>query len=166
MTATTLDKVEVDGLTIAYRELGSGPPVLLLHGWPTSSFLWREVMEPVAERNRVVAIDLPGFGASDKPLGRRIRLRLFERTLDGFLAALGIEEGSGLRCTISAAPWACIGRCTPGARDEAGAPEHARLSGVLRSGVAVHHGVQHAGASRAAHKPGWSRGGDAPRPRR
>jgi haloalkane dehalogenase len=96
MTATTLDKVQVDGLTIAYRELGSGPPVLLLHGWPTSSFLWRDVMEPVAEHNRVVAVDLPGFGASDKPLGVRYDFDLFERTLDGFLAALGIEEGVGL----------------------------------------------------------------------
>ena len=92
MTATTLDRVQVDGLTIAYRELGSGPPVLLLHGWPTSSFLWRDVMVPVAEHNRVVAVDLPGFGASDKPLGTRYDFDLFERTLDGFLAALGIEE--------------------------------------------------------------------------
>jgi pimeloyl-ACP methyl ester carboxylesterase len=92
MAATTLDRLEVDGLTIAYRELGSGPPVLLLHGWPTSSYLWREVMLPIAERNRVLAIDLPGFGGSDKPLGVRYGFELFERTLDGFLAALGVEE--------------------------------------------------------------------------
>ena len=92
MTEAALDKVEVDGLTIAYRELGSGPPVLLLHGWPTSSYLWRDVMVPIAERNRVLAIDLPGFGGSDKPLGVRYGFELFERTLDGFLAALGVEE--------------------------------------------------------------------------
>ena len=92
MTPTSLDKVQVDDLTIAYRELGSGPPILLLHGWPTSSFLWRDVMEPLAEHNRAVAIDLPGFGASDKPLGTRYDFDLFGRTLDGFLAALGIEE--------------------------------------------------------------------------
>ena len=92
MTEAALDTVEVDGLTIAYRELGSGPPVLLLHGWPTSSYLWREVMVPIAEGNRVLAIDLPGFGGSDKPLGVRYGFELFERTLDGFLAALGVEE--------------------------------------------------------------------------
>jgi pimeloyl-ACP methyl ester carboxylesterase len=92
MTEAALDRVEVDGLTIAYRELGSGPPVLLLHGWPTSSFLWRDVMEPIAEHNRVLAIDLPGFGGSDKPLGVRYGFELFDRTLDGFLAALGIEQ--------------------------------------------------------------------------
>jgi pimeloyl-ACP methyl ester carboxylesterase len=92
MAATTLERLEVDGLTIAYREMGSGPAVLLLHGWPTSSFLWREVMLPIAEHNRVLAIDLPGFGGSDKPLGVRYGFELFERTLDGFLAALGVEE--------------------------------------------------------------------------
>jgi haloalkane dehalogenase len=37
MPVATLEKVNVDGLTLAYRELGSGPPLLLLHGWPTSS---------------------------------------------------------------------------------------------------------------------------------
>jgi pimeloyl-ACP methyl ester carboxylesterase len=66
--------------------------VLLLHGWPTSSFLWRNVMPAIARRNRVVALDLPGFGASDKPLGVRYGFELFDRALDGFLAALGIDE--------------------------------------------------------------------------
>ena len=92
MAAAPLDTVDVDGLTIAYREAGAGPPVLLLHGWPTSSFLWRDVMPPIARRNRVVAIDLPGFGGSDKPLGARYDFGFFERTLDGFLGALGIDE--------------------------------------------------------------------------
>jgi pimeloyl-ACP methyl ester carboxylesterase len=92
MEAASLETVKVNDLTLAYRELGSGPPVLLLHGWPTSSYLWREVMRPIAERNRVVAVDLPGFGASDKPLGVRYGFELFDRTLDGFLAALEIEE--------------------------------------------------------------------------
>jgi haloalkane dehalogenase len=92
MAAPALDTVQANGLRLAYRELGSGPPVLLLHGWPTSSYLWREVMLPIAARNRVLAIDLPGFGASDKPLGVRYGFDLFDRTLDGFLAALDIEE--------------------------------------------------------------------------
>jgi pimeloyl-ACP methyl ester carboxylesterase len=88
----TLETVEVDDLKLAYRELGSGPPVLLLHGWPTSSFLWRDVITPIARQNRVVALDLPGFGASDKPLGIRYGFDLFDRALDGFLAALEIDE--------------------------------------------------------------------------
>ena len=91
MAPAPLSTVKVDGLELAYRELGSGPPVLLLHGWPTSSFLWRGVMPPIAEHNRVVALDLPGFGGSDKPLGIRYDFEFFERALDGFLAALDID---------------------------------------------------------------------------
>src|SRR5919108_5448946 len=77
---------------LGYRELGSGPPVLLIHGWPTSSFLWRDVMPPIARRNRVLAVDLPGFGASDKPTGMTYDFEFFERALDDFLAALDIQE--------------------------------------------------------------------------
>jgi pimeloyl-ACP methyl ester carboxylesterase len=92
MTTTAIETVQVDGLTLAYREQGSGPPVLLLHGWPTSSFLWREVMPPIARRNRVLALDLPGFGGSDKPPGARYDFELFGRALDGFLAELEVDE--------------------------------------------------------------------------
>jgi haloalkane dehalogenase len=87
-----VEKVQVDGLTLGYRELGSGPPVLLLHGWPTSSYLWREVMVPIARTNRVVAVDLPGFGVSDKPLDVRYNFAFFGRILDLFLAQLGIDD--------------------------------------------------------------------------
>lgn len=92
MAATALKFAQVDGLRLAYREMGTGPAVLLLHGWPTSSFLWRNVMRPIATRSRVVALDLPGFGASDKPLGVRYDFGFFARALDGFLAAIGIAE--------------------------------------------------------------------------
>ncbi|HEU0025102.1 MAG TPA: alpha/beta fold hydrolase [Thermoleophilaceae bacterium] len=92
MNAGTLSKLQVDDLQLAYREAGSGPPVLLLHGWPTSSFLWRNVMRAIARENRVLALDLPGFGASDKPLGLRYSFEFFARAIDGFLAALDVDE--------------------------------------------------------------------------
>lgn len=85
-------EVQLDGLTIAYREIGSGHPVLLLHGWPTSSFLWREVMLPIGRGNRVLAPDLPGFGTSDKPLGIRYGFEFFDRTIDQFLEATGVDQ--------------------------------------------------------------------------
>ena len=81
-----------DGTRIAYRELGDGPAVLLVHGWPTSSFLYRNVMPALAEHNRVVAIDLPGFGESDKPVDARYDFDFFERAIDAFLAAVGIDR--------------------------------------------------------------------------
>jgi pimeloyl-ACP methyl ester carboxylesterase len=92
MATAALDTVQVDGLKIGYRELGDGPPVLLLHGWPTSSHLWRDVMPAIARRNRVIAPDLPGFGVSDKPVGVRYDFDFFERAIDGLLAALGVDE--------------------------------------------------------------------------
>lgn len=49
-------------LSVAYRERGSGEPLLLVHGLMTSSYSWRYVIGPLAERYRVVAIDLPGAG--------------------------------------------------------------------------------------------------------
>ncbi|MBA3264595.1 MAG: alpha/beta fold hydrolase [Thermoleophilaceae bacterium] len=92
METAALDSVQADGLEIGYRELGDGPPVVLLHGWPTSSFLWRDVMPAIARAHRVIAPDLPGFGVSDKPTGVRYDFAFFERALDGLLAKLGIES--------------------------------------------------------------------------
>ena len=85
---------EVDGLRLHYLESGhgEGAPVLLLHGWPTSSFLWRNVMPGIAQHRRVIALDLPGFGRSDKPLDASYSFRYFEKTLSGFIDALGLEK--------------------------------------------------------------------------
>lgn len=84
--------VTVDELDLHYLEAGSGPPVLLLHGWPTSSYLWRHTMPALAKNNRVIALDLPGFGESSKPLDASYSFRFQARALDGFCEALGIEE--------------------------------------------------------------------------
>src|SRR5262249_33832226 len=90
-TTTQVQRVTLDdGMTLAYREFGVGPPVLLLHGWPTSSFLWRDVMPAMARTNCVVALDLPGFGDSDKPAGR-YSFDFYERALDGFLDRLEMD---------------------------------------------------------------------------
>lgn len=89
----TLHTVQLtDAPAVAYRELGSGPAVLLLHGWPTSSLLWRNVMPAIAGRHRVIAMDLPGFGAAAKPADVRYDFALFERAIDGLLAELRIDR--------------------------------------------------------------------------
>ncbi|MGD0715499.1 MAG: haloalkane dehalogenase [Gaiellaceae bacterium] len=59
--------LDVDGLRLHYLDEGAGDPVLLLHGEPTWSFLWRRLIPPLAAQARVVAPDLLGFGRSDKP---------------------------------------------------------------------------------------------------
>ena len=97
MESTTVagrSQVQVNGLTLDYRELGTGPAVLLLHGWPTSSFLWRDVMPAIAREHRAIALDLPGFGRSSKPLGAGYGFEFFEEVLDGFLDALEVDQVS------------------------------------------------------------------------
>ena len=66
-TTQTLHKtVQVDGVEIFYREAGpkDAPTVLLLHGFPTSSHMFRNLIPQLAERYHVLAPDYPGFGAS------------------------------------------------------------------------------------------------------
>ena len=61
-------RVHVGELTFNVAEIGSGPPVILLHGWPDSWRLWREQMVALAQQgHRVIAPDLRGFGDSDHP---------------------------------------------------------------------------------------------------
>ena len=102
--------VSIDDLRLHYLAAGEGEPILLLHGWPTSSFLWRHVMPSIARRHRVLALDLPGFGKSDKPLDVSYSFRYFSRVLDGFLDALGHDK-IGLAVHDLGGPiglyWAC-----------------------------------------------------------
>jgi pimeloyl-ACP methyl ester carboxylesterase len=69
MSTMTFRKVEVDGLKVFYREAGrtDAPALLLLHGFPTSSHMFRDLIPMLADRLHLVAPDLPGFGQSDIP---------------------------------------------------------------------------------------------------
>ena len=83
------------GLRMAYREVGTGDPVVFLHGNPTSSYLWRDVLERVAHHGRCVAPDLVGMGASDKlPDSGPDSYRFVEhrRHLDALLDRIGVHE--------------------------------------------------------------------------
>lgn len=84
--------VEVEGIKIHYREAGTGAPVLLLHGFPTSSYLYRRVAPHIAAHNRVIVPDLPGYGASDKPLNASYSFRFYQRVLDQFVERLSLEH--------------------------------------------------------------------------
>jgi haloalkane dehalogenase len=95
---TTLNDVALDQLavldsTMAYREAGSpdSPTVLFLHGNPTSSYIWRNIIPLVAPVAHCVAPDLIGFGQSGKP---DIEYRFFDhvRYLDAFLDEAGISS--------------------------------------------------------------------------
>ncbi len=79
-----------DELSLHYRELGSGRPLLLVHGLMTTSYSWRYVMDDLARDFRVIALDLPGTGRSDKPKARYSGPALAQSIVD-FCSALGIR---------------------------------------------------------------------------
>src|SRR5436190_9306793 len=86
----------VNGNKIFYREAGSktAPAIVLLHGFPTSSHMFRNLIPALSGRYHVVAPDLPGFGFSDAPDRARFRYT-FERlaeTIDSFTQAIGLDR--------------------------------------------------------------------------
>lgn len=85
----------VDGVNMAYVDIGEGDPIVFLHGNPTSSYLWRNVIPHLQELGRCIAPDLIGFGDSDKlPEAGPGSYRFVEnrRYLDGLLDQLDLGE--------------------------------------------------------------------------
>lgn len=85
-------RVTISGRHMAYSEMGEGDPIVFLHGNPTSSYLWRNVMPHLADQGRCIAPDLIGMGDSEKlePSGpERYTFREHRRFLDAFLETVG-----------------------------------------------------------------------------
>src|SRR5574342_62615 len=95
-TTTHYRTQNVDGLKVFYREAGAvaAPTVLLLHGFPTSSHMFRDLIPVLAPHYHVIAPDLPGFGFSDAPSRSRFTYT-FDRLADvmeRFTEALGLSR--------------------------------------------------------------------------
>ena len=79
-----------------YREAGApdAPVVLLLHGFPTSSFQYRELIPRLADKYRVIAPDLPGFGFTEVPEGRQYKYTFdaLAKTILAFTEALNLKR--------------------------------------------------------------------------
>ena len=93
---TSYRHAEVDGIKIFYREAGSkdSPNVLLLHGFPTSSHMFRNLIPVLADRFHVVAPDLPGFGFSDSPERKQFHYTFenLAKVIDRFTQKLGLDH--------------------------------------------------------------------------
>lgn len=93
---TSIQRVLADGINAFYREAGpaDAPVVLLLHGYPASSFQFRELIPRLADRYRVIAPDLPGFGFTEVPAQRNYRYTFdsLARTIAAFTDALHLQR--------------------------------------------------------------------------
>lgn len=83
--------VEVNGTRIHWIEQGEGDPIVFIHGNPTSSYLWRNIIPMVSAQGRAVAVDLVGMGRSGKLEGG-YRYEAHYRYLEGFMEALDLRD--------------------------------------------------------------------------
>ncbi|MBV8567731.1 MAG: alpha/beta hydrolase [Methylobacteriaceae bacterium] len=93
MTTTKYRTADVDGLKVFYRESGSpdAPKLLLLHGFPSASHMFRDLIPRLADRFHIIAPDLPGFGNSDVPEHGCTFERIAE-TIDRFTEIVGFDR--------------------------------------------------------------------------
>ncbi len=93
---TSHHRIAADGVSVFYREAGpaDAPVILLLHGFPTSSFQYRELIPRLADRYRVIAPDLPGFGFTEVPAerGYRYTFEALAKTIFAFTQALKLTR--------------------------------------------------------------------------
>jgi pimeloyl-ACP methyl ester carboxylesterase len=93
---TTFRTADVDRLNVFYREAGdpSAPTILLLHGFPTASHMFRDLIPQLADRFHLIAPDLPGFGQTDQP-SRDAFAYTFEnltKAIERFVDTLGLDR--------------------------------------------------------------------------
>ena len=88
--------VDVDGLKVFYREAGNQarPTVLLLHGFPSASHMFRDLIPQLEDRYHIVAPDLPGFGMTEQPARDRFTYTFenFAHVIDRFSEVLGLDK--------------------------------------------------------------------------
>ena len=96
MTTINYRKADVDGLKIFYREAGrvGAPQLLLLHGFPSASHMFRDLIPLLADRFHIVAPDLPGFGQSDMPARSNFTYTFdhIAGVIDRFTEVLGLKR--------------------------------------------------------------------------
>lgn len=104
MTWTLNDSTELEGGVVRSESLGEGPPTVLVHGTPYSSFLWRDVAVALARRGRrVIVFDHLGYGQSDKHDGQDLTLAAQGRNFAELLRRWNIDRPNVVACDIGGA---------------------------------------------------------------
>jgi alpha-beta hydrolase superfamily lysophospholipase len=108
MTWPTYHSVNVDGLDVFYREAGNSaaPTLLLLHGFPTSSHMFRDLIPLLSDRFHLVAPDLPGFGhTSLRPRDTfNYTFANLAKVIDRFTEVIGLDRFSGILFSATGEP--------------------------------------------------------------
>jgi pimeloyl-ACP methyl ester carboxylesterase len=96
MGTVNFRKVDVDGIKVFYREAGpkDAPTILLLHGFPTAGHMFRDLIPQLADRFRLIAPDLPGFGQSDMPTHNAFTYTFenIANVIDRFTEVIGLHR--------------------------------------------------------------------------
>src|SRR4029079_15581532 len=84
-------KKDVNGITIAYHDQGTGPPIVFLHAFPLNRTMWAAQEAALSGRFRTISIDARGLGESDAPFWR-YSMEQYARDVKDLLAGLGVEK--------------------------------------------------------------------------
>lgn len=103
-TVGTIDKIRVGELRTRYWQAGSGPDLILLHGFPETLLGWADVMPQLANRYRVHAVDLPGMGQADAPVEGHYHPLAYTDFLQALLEALEIKRAHLLGVDLGMPP--------------------------------------------------------------
>jgi pimeloyl-ACP methyl ester carboxylesterase len=138
-----LNSISVSGINVRFREKGSGRPLLLIHGLGGSIESWTHNIDPLSETARVIALDLPGFGQSDKPLVD-YTIPFYRDFVIGFMRQVGLEKTSVVGSSMGGQIGAEVAIAKPGVIDRlvlvspSGAlPRSFRATGALKRYIRV-----------------------------
>lgn len=138
----SLKRVQADGVDVFYREAGpaDAPVILLMHGFPASSHMFRELIPRLAGRYRVIAPDLPGFGFTHVPKerGYAYSFDALAKTADAFVEALALKKYAPLCFRLRRARRLSPRGRASGARDRADLPKWKRVRGRARRRLGPH----------------------------
>jgi 3-oxoadipate enol-lactonase len=89
-------RITIDGLSLSCEDRGSGPPIVLIHGFPLDQTMWEPQLDALCRSYRVIAPDLRGFGQSQRPddddVERGVGMERYAADVVGLLAALHVDE--------------------------------------------------------------------------
>src|SRR5450631_655619 len=106
--------VSIEGRRLAYREAGSGPPIVFLHGLGGNSASWEPQFAAFSNSHHVVAWDMPGFGCSDLPATPTAATHDFSTLARRFINALAIERAVGIATSYGTVILADLAQSNPG----------------------------------------------------